>query len=87
MLFARHGDCHPDDVVVVHSSTSNLVLQLCQCMTSFGHEAYLIGIVFMDGQLATFEVFQLLDRTRSRPTSLENVFSVLPMAMTFGEVC
>lgn len=56
-------------------------------MTSFGHEAYLIGIVFMDGQLATFEVFQLLDRTRSRPTSLENVSSVLPMAMTFGEVC
>ena len=37
VLFARHGDCHPDDVVVVHTSACNLVFQLCQAFWRLSH--------------------------------------------------
>ncbi len=46
VLFARHGDCHPDDVVVVHSSACDLVLELCQCFRGMCHGVNLIESVY-----------------------------------------
>jgi len=45
-LFARHGDCHPDNVIVVHSSACDLVLQLCQGFWRLGHGVNLIKSVY-----------------------------------------
>ena len=46
VLFARHGDCHPDDVIIVHTSACNLVLQLCQAFWRLSHGVNQIESVY-----------------------------------------